>query len=148
MPGAHCAVAMSVVSGEIRHAVRFMKQPLLAFSDKTISDEPVAQDVHRYLFSVAASNSRAPAHGAPGRRCRSAFPIRPIAPPSAHGASTEVAFSTVIWMVCPLPRCLVTPYNAFPLRLSAIDGPDELCNVTVRPIATTTPESVVTHPAT
>jgi len=48
----------------------------------------------------------------------------------------------------PLPRGLVTPYNAFPLHLSEIDGPDELCNVILRPVATTTPESLLALPAT
>ncbi len=54
MPGAHCAAALSVVSGETRHASRFAKQPLLAFDDKVNIDEPVAQRVHlRPAFSSA-----------------------------------------------------------------------------------------------
>src|SRR6266850_5872495 len=73
---------------------------------------------------------------------RSRFQSVRVAPPCAQGT----ALSTVIWMVRP-ERWVVTPYSALPLRLSMIHGPDELFKVIPRPLATTTPESLVFLPA-
>src|SRR5882724_10805387 len=86
------ASARSVVSGETRHAGRFVKQPLLVFDDKMSIDEPVAQWVHPYLSAVTAPGPRVPARAArrvaaAGSRSQSiALPRRvltePAGPPS------------------------------------------------------------------
>jgi hypothetical protein len=48
-------------------------------------------------------------------------------------------------MACPV-EYWVTPYSVSPLRMSGIQRPEELSKVTLRPFATTTPESLLAVP--